>query len=77
MYAWIWERLPYGRIGKIAGVLVFFGGVVGLLWYGVFPAIDPHLPFNDVQVTTPDGQVPHQNVVTPSPTPSGSPNLPN
>ena len=35
-------------------------GVVGLLWFGVFPTVDPHLPFNNVQVTTPDGAVPHR-----------------
>jgi hypothetical protein len=76
MYRWIWRKLPYGVPGKIAGVVVFLGGIVGLLWYGVFPAVDPHLPFNNVQVTTPDGAVPHQDVVTPSPSVSRSHSLP-
>lgn len=65
MYAWIWRKLPYGVPGKLAGVLVFLAGVVGLLWYGVFPVVDRHLPFNDVQVTTPDD-------VAPSPTSSAA-----
>ncbi len=64
MYGWIWRKLPFGWPGKLIGSLVLLGAVFALLWYVVFPAVDPILPFNDVQVTAPPGQ--HQ----PSPTPS-------
>jgi hypothetical protein len=76
LYAWIWRKLPYGTAGKLVGVLLFLGGVGGLLWYVVFPAVDPHMPFNDVQVTTPDGVTPQQDLVTPSPSATRSPSLP-
>ena len=51
MYGWIWRKLPFGRPGKIIGSLVLIGAVGSLLWYVIFPAVDPILPFNDVQVT--------------------------
>jgi hypothetical protein len=72
MYAWIWRKLPYGVPGKVAGCLVALVGIVGLLWYGVFPIVDRHLPNNNVQVTQPGADsisVPP----TPSVTPSSAP----
>jgi hypothetical protein len=51
MYSWLWRHLPFGLPGKIAGSLLLAGAVAALLWYQVFPAIEPHLPFNDGQVT--------------------------
>lgn len=53
MYGWIWRKLPFGIPGKIVGSLVLIGVVGSLLWYVIFPAVDPILPFNDVQVTGP------------------------
>ena len=53
MYGWIWRHLPFGTPGKIISALVLAVAVAALLWYVVFPAVDPHLPFNDVQVTAP------------------------
>jgi hypothetical protein len=67
VYAWIWRKLPYGVPGKLIGVLLFLGGLVGVLWYGVFPVADRHLPNNDVQVTNPD-----TDTFTAPPTPSDS-----
>ncbi len=59
MYGWIWRHLPFGRPGKLLGSLLLAAGTVALLWYVVFPAIDPHLPFNnDGQVTTPTSTAP-------------------
>lgn len=51
MYGWIWRKLPLGLPGKIIGTLVLVGGVIALLWFVVFPAVDPILPFNNVQVS--------------------------
>jgi hypothetical protein len=42
-------------------------GVAGLLWFVVFPAADPLLPFNDVQVTAPSGSPTDYRTATPSP----------
>jgi hypothetical protein len=72
MYAWLWHHLPYGVPGKVAGILIALVGVVGLLWYGVFPIVDRHLPNNNVQVTQPGGDsvsVPPTPSVTPSSVP--------
>ncbi len=52
MYAWIWRRLPFGLPGRIIGSLLLVAAVAALLWFVVFPRIDPLLPFNDVQVGT-------------------------
>jgi hypothetical protein len=51
MYTWIWRHLPFGRPGRIAGSVLLVGALAALLWFQVFPAIEPHLPFNDGQVT--------------------------
>jgi hypothetical protein len=53
VYGWIWRRLPFGIPGKIIGSVLLVAAVAALLWYVAFPAIDPYLPFNDVQVTGP------------------------
>ncbi len=51
MYAWIWRTLPFGLWGKLFGTALLIVGFGMLLWFVVFPAIDPLMPFNDVQVT--------------------------
>jgi hypothetical protein len=61
VYGWIWRRLPFGLPGKVAGAALLVAAAVALLWYVAFPALDPHLPFNDGQVTGP---------ATPTPSPS-------
>ncbi len=46
MYAWLWRRLPFGTRGKVALAALLVLGVGLLLWFVVFPAVDPLLPFN-------------------------------
>jgi hypothetical protein len=60
MYGWIWRHLPFGLPGRIAGSLLGVAAAGALLWFAVFPAVEPHLWFSDVQVSTPGGgdQVP-------------------
>ena len=41
--------------GKTRRPRLLLAGVVALLWFVVFPAADALLPFNNVQVTAPDG----------------------
>ena len=53
MYAWIWRRLPFGLPGKIIGSLLLVAAVLALLWYWVFPTVEPLLPFDDAQVEAP------------------------
>jgi hypothetical protein len=64
VYGWIWRRLPFGLPGKVIGSVVLVCAAVALLWYLVFPAIDPYLPFNDGGVTTQVGPLAPSN--TPS-----------
>ena len=50
MYGWIWRILPGGLLAKLLGCLVLFALVVLLLFFVVFPAVEPLLPLNDVTV---------------------------
>ncbi|HSV67658.1 MAG TPA: hypothetical protein VLJ59_17365 [Mycobacteriales bacterium] len=50
MYTWLWHKLPGGTVGKIVGALVLFALVVAVLFFVVFPWVEPRLPFNDVTV---------------------------
>ncbi len=55
MYSWIWRKLPFGVPGKIIGSLLLVGLVVAGLWFKGFPAAEPLLPFDDVNVTEQGG----------------------
>ncbi len=71
MYRFLWDRMgrmPLGRPGKIAGLAVLLVGVVAVLWFVVFPAADALLPFNNVQVTGPNGSPTDYATVVPTPT---------
>jgi hypothetical protein len=50
MYSWIWRTLPGGLPGKLLGSLLLLAGAVVLLFFVVFPAVEPLLPFSDVTV---------------------------
>ena len=52
MYSWIWRTLPGGLPGKLLGSLVLLMAAVLLLFFYVFPAVEPLVPFNDVTVDT-------------------------
>ena len=52
MYTWIWRTLPGGLPGKLLGSLLLLTGAVALLFFVVFPAVEPLLPFSDVTVDT-------------------------
>ena len=45
---------PGGRLAKTLQVLLLVAVVVGVLFLWVFPAVTPHLPFEDVTIS-PDG----------------------
>jgi hypothetical protein len=48
MYGFLWRHLPGPRWAKSLELLALFLAVVALLFYVVFPWVDPLLPFNDV-----------------------------
>lgn len=50
MYAWIWRHLPGGRVGKSVSALVLTLAVVALLFFVVFPWVQPRLSFQQVTV---------------------------
>ena len=82
MYAWIWRKLPFGVPGKVIGSLILVGAVVAALWFWGFPAAEPLLPFDDVQVgdgNAPTEMVPGQDVIpypsTDNPDPGVSPSV--
>ena len=50
MYGWIWRHLPGGRRAKALGCVVLLAAVLALLFFVVFPFVEPRLPFNDVTV---------------------------
>jgi hypothetical protein len=52
VYTWIWRTLPGGLPGKLLGSLLLLAGAVALLFFVVFPAVEPLLPFSDVTVET-------------------------
>jgi len=55
MYAALWRRLPGGRLAKSVSALALFAATVVVLFAWVFPAVSPHLPFEDVTVPAPTG----------------------
>jgi hypothetical protein len=71
MYAWIWRKLPFGLYGKLAGSVLLASVVGVLLWFWVFPLVEPALtPFDDVQVGDTGGtnqEVGPNPGITPSP----------
>ena len=48
MYAALWRRLPGRTLLKTLQLLLLAAAVVVLLFGWVFPAVAPHLPFEDV-----------------------------
>jgi hypothetical protein len=51
VYGWIWRVLPGHRLTKAISALVLVAAALALLFFIVFPAVEPHLPINDVTVS--------------------------
>ena len=58
MYAALWRRLPGGRLARVIQALVLVSVVVAILFLWVFPAVTPHLPFEDVTIEPTTGAAP-------------------
>ncbi len=48
MYTWIWRRLPGPVPMRALQALLLFLAVVALLFFVVFPWLEPYLPFDRV-----------------------------
>jgi hypothetical protein len=46
MYAWLWRHLPGPVAVRVGIAAVLVCGVVALLFFVVFPWLDPLLPFD-------------------------------
>ena len=58
MYGWIWRQLPGPVLVRLVLVLALVLAVVAVLFLWVFPAIAPHMPFNDQTVGSGPGGTP-------------------
>ncbi|MDP9100856.1 MAG: hypothetical protein M3N21_01745 [Actinomycetota bacterium] len=58
MYVWLWRRFPGGFAGKVFFSTALLTVAVLLLFFVVFPWVEPKLPYSDVTVTTPGVPVP-------------------
>jgi hypothetical protein len=47
MYGLIWRVLPGPWVSKLIMALGLLVGAALLLWFFAFPALSPHMPFND------------------------------
>jgi hypothetical protein len=50
MYTWIWRHLPGPTGVKVLQAVVLFLAVVALLFFVIFPWLEPYLPFDRVSV---------------------------
>ena len=50
MYEWIWRKLPFGLPGKIVGSALLLAAAIAILWFWVFPAAEPLLPFDEASL---------------------------
>ena len=50
MYVWLWRRLPGPLLVRLLQVLVLLTGAVAVLFFVVFPRVEPLLPYSDVTV---------------------------
>ena len=53
MYTWIWRHLPGPTAARTAQALLLFLLVVALLFFVVFPWLEPYLPFDRVSQGAP------------------------
>ncbi len=58
MYTWIWRHLPGPTAARAAQALLLFLLVVALLFFVVFPWLEPYLPFDRVTQGAPPARRP-------------------
>lgn len=50
MYSWIWRHLPGPLIARLAQAGVLLAVTVAMLFFVVFPRVEPLLPYTNVTV---------------------------
>lgn len=50
MYGWLWRVLPGPAWLRVLQLAAFAVAVVAVCFLWVFPAVAPHLPFNEITV---------------------------
>jgi hypothetical protein len=81
VYGWIWRHIPV-RQAKFKALisLIVVAALGAVLWYKVFPAIEPILPFDDGQIENSNGQPADggatQAPASNAPSPSGPASVP-
>ena len=50
MYPWLWRHLPGSGWTRLLVALGLFAAVLAVLFFVVFPWVEPRLPFNEVTV---------------------------
>ena len=82
MYGWIWRHIPV-RQAKFKALisLIVVAALGAVLWYKVFPAVEPILPFDDGQIENSNGQPAdgdgtNQAPASNAPSPSGPASVP-
>ncbi|MDQ1495980.1 MAG: hypothetical protein QOG69_2463, partial [Actinomycetota bacterium] len=48
MYGALWRNIPGGLAGKLSGCVALLLAALGLLFFVIFPLVEPRLPWNDV-----------------------------
>jgi hypothetical protein len=73
VYGWLWRKMPGNRAEKTAGMFALVLVVLLLLFFVVFPWVEPRLPWNEVTVNSPTLTVPSSPSVSqaPSASPTG------
>ncbi|MEU6713867.1 hypothetical protein ABZ897_20545 [Nonomuraea sp. NPDC046802] len=50
MYAWLWRKLPGNTRTRVLTAIVLVAAVVAVLWYAVFPLMEPMVTLDEVTV---------------------------
>ncbi|WP_169789045.1 hypothetical protein [Nonomuraea candida] len=50
MYAWLWRKLPGRPRTRALTAVVLLAAVVAVLWYVVFPLLEPAVTLDEVTV---------------------------
>jgi hypothetical protein len=53
VYGWVWRHLPGPLAARAATAFLLVVGVVAVLFFVVFPTVEPHLPTSHVTVHQP------------------------
>ncbi|MBB6346273.1 hypothetical protein ACWGH8_13035 [Nonomuraea muscovyensis] len=51
MYGWLWRRLPGNTVVRLLTASVLVAVAAAVLWYGLFPLLEPVVTLDEVTVT--------------------------